>query len=123
MRSTILLKLEQKFISKLERETKSYKFEWGAKSYQNSNAKHNPIKIRSENHIKTWAGSKIVEIQAGNKIRSECECEAQSFKQSSRISYQNSSGKQNLINSSGEQNPIRIRMRSTIVLKFKQNFI
>jgi hypothetical protein len=50
----------QKFISKLEREAKSYKCERGAKSYQNSNAKHNPNKIRTGIIIKTRAGSKIV---------------------------------------------------------------
>jgi hypothetical protein len=86
MRSTILSKFKQKkYLSKLEREAKSYKFEQGAKSYQNSNANHNPIKIRAE------------------KL--------------------NWSGKQNSINSSGEQHLIRIRMRSTILLKLEQEFL
>ncbi len=68
-------KNEQEFISKFEKEAKSNKYKRGAKSYQNSNGKQNPIKIRTGSLIKIGAGSNILTKINGkqnpNKFRTE----------------------------------------------------
>ena len=77
MRSTILTKFEQEFVSKLGREAKSYKFEQGAKSYQNSNANTILAKFEQEFLPKLEREAKSYKFERGTK------------------SYQNSNAKHN----------------------------
>jgi phage tail tape-measure protein len=99
--------------------------------YKKSNGKQNPDKIRSEIPIKIRMGSKILS-KFEQEILSKLEREAKSFQKSNGKQnpdkicagiYQNSSGKQNPIDTSGDQNPIKFRVGSKILSKFKQEIL
>jgi hypothetical protein len=104
MGSNIMTKSEQEFLSKFRREAKSNKYKQEAKSYQNSIG----TKILSK------SDQEVMKIGAGIKILIKIKWEATSWQNPSRSSYKKSSGKENPINTSGEQNPFKIRMGSKI---------